>query len=73
MIKSENKRERFRRLGVHRTNAVLQRIKVLGNCANRQAYEYTEEEVKKIFTTIEEQLRIVRAKFHFPKEKEFKF
>jgi bifunctional pyridoxal-dependent enzyme with beta-cystathionase and maltose regulon repressor activities len=72
MTKIENKRERFRRLATLRTNIVLQRLKVLGNCANRQAYEYTEEEVKKIFSTIEEQMKIIRTKFHFPKEKEFK-
>lgn len=73
MGKNGSKRERFKRLATLRTNAVLLRLKVLGNCANRQAYEYSEEEVKRIFSAIEEQLRIVRSRFTFPKEKEFKF
>ncbi|OGF86684.1 MAG: hypothetical protein HYW15_03625 [Candidatus Giovannonibacteria bacterium] len=68
----EQKRERFKRLGTQRTNSVLQRLKVLGNCSNRSAYEYTEEEVNKIFSEIERRVRETKAKFHFPKNKEFK-
>ena len=72
MSENEAKKERFRRLATLRTNAVLQRLKVLGNCANRQAYDYTEEEVKRIFSTIEEQLKIVRSRFQFLRESKFK-
>jgi len=68
----EQKRERFKRLGTQRTNSVLQRLKVLGNCSNRSAYDYTEEEINKIFSEIECRVRETKAKFHFPKNKEFK-
>ncbi len=68
----EQKRERFKRLATQRTNIVLKRLKVLGNCANRSAYTYTEEEVNKIFSEIERRVRETKAKFHFPKNKEFK-
>ncbi len=67
-----NKRERFRRLATQRTNSVLKRLKVLGNCANRSAYEYTEEDINKIFFEIERKVKEVKSKFHFPKIKEFK-
>lgn len=67
----EQKRERFKRLGTQRTNSVLQRLKVLGNCSNRSAYDYTEEEINKIFSEIEHRVRETKAKFHFPKNKEF--
>lgn len=67
------KRTRFERLAVYRTNEVLKRLKVLGNCANRSAYEYSEEEVDKIFAEIERNVKDARAKFHFPKSrKEFR-
>lgn len=67
-----SKRERFERLAVYRTNEVLKRLKVLGNCGNRSAYEYTEEEINKIFAEIERHVKDARAKFHFPKSrKEF--
>lgn len=67
-----NRRERFKRLAEYRTNEVLKRLKVLGNCANRSAYDYTEEEVNKIFSEIEKQMKDVKSKFSFPKNKEFK-
>lgn len=71
-MKQDEKRERFKRLGTQRTNAVLQKIKVLSNCANRSAYEYTEDEVNKIFSEVERRVKEAKAKFHFPKTKEFK-
>ena len=72
MTHQEEKRERFKRLAVYRTNQVLKRLKVLGNCANRGAYEYSEEEVNKIFNAVEKQIKDIKAKFHFPKKPEFK-
>lgn len=67
-----NKRDRFKRLAQQRTNIVLKRLKVLGNCSNRSAYEYTEDEINKIFAAIDRQVKDVKAKFHFTKTKEFK-
>jgi len=67
-----NKRERFKRLAVYRTNEVLKRLKILGNCANRSAYDYTEEEINKIFSEIKRKFEAVKAKFHFPKKEDFK-
>jgi len=66
------KRERFKRLATYRTNEALKRLKVLGNCSNRSAYEYTEKEINKIFLEIERKVREIKAKFHFSKTKEFK-
>jgi len=72
MASLEARRERFKRLATARTNAVLKKIKVLGNCSNRQAYEYTEDEIEKIFATIDKYLKSVKSKFHFSKEEKFK-
>jgi hypothetical protein len=70
---SDNKRERFKKLAVRRTNELLKKIKILGNCANRSAYDYSEEEINKIFSEIEHSVRETKSKFHFPKKnKEFK-
>lgn len=62
---SDNKRERFKRLAVYRTNEILKRLKVLGNCANRSAYEYNKEEINKIFSEIERKTKETKAKFRF--------
>jgi len=69
---SDNKRERFKKLAVSRTNEVLKRLKVLGNCANRSAYEYSEEEINKIFTEIDRMVKDVISKFHFINNRQFK-
>ena len=72
MTKKEAKRERFKRLATTRTNSVLKKLQVLGNCSNRQAYEYDEDEIKKIFSVIEKQVADTKARFHFTKKREFK-
>ena len=69
---SRNRRERFKRLATSRTNAVLKKLKVLGNCANRQAYDYTEEDIEKIFSSIEKYAKLIKAKFQFTKHEDFK-
>lgn len=66
---SQNKRERFKRLAATRTNEVLKRVKILSNCANRSAYDYSEEEVVKIFTAIERAIKESKSKFYFPNQK----
>lgn len=71
-VVGETPEERFRRLATARTNEVLNRLKILGNCANRQLYAYTEKDVEKIFSVIDRRLKEVRAKFHFGKNDSFK-
>ncbi|TAN57234.1 hypothetical protein EPN15_04960 [Patescibacteria group bacterium] len=67
------RRENFKRLAVARTNEVLKRVRILGNCSNRSSYDYTEEEVNKIFSEIDKKIREAKAKFTFPnRNKEFK-
>lgn len=63
---SDNKRDRFKKLAVYRTNEILKKLRILGNCANRSAYEYSEEEINKIFSEIDHAIKTTKAKFHFP-------
>ena len=56
--KQETPRERFRRLASLRTNTILKRLKVLGNCSNRHAYEYYEDDIEKIFSEIEKEVKL---------------
>jgi hypothetical protein len=68
----EDKREAFVRLAERRTNAVLERVRVLGNLSNPYAYEYTDDDVKRIFSAIEQELKATRLKFQSPKKRQFK-
>lgn len=70
---NEPKREAFLRLAEKRTGIVLDKIRILSNCANHYAYEYTEEDVKRIFNAIEQELKTARAKFkRDPHKRDFK-
>jgi len=69
---TETRRQKFLRLATLRTNEVLSRLRILGNCANRQMYEYTEADIKKIFSAIDKQVQDMKGKFTIIKEKEFK-
>lgn len=64
MKEKETKRERFVRLAEARTNKIIDMLKLLGNCASKANYEYTDEDVRKIFTAIEREMKNARAKFN---------
>lgn len=70
---SPEKRENFRRLAERRTNAVLDKIRILSNCANPYAYEYDDDDVRKIFNAIEQELRLARTKFGNHRRRAFRF
>ena len=69
---SENRQERFKRLATQRTNAVLEKLRLLGNLSNRANYDYSEDDIRKIFKAVDLQLKIVRSKFGGSVKKEFK-
>ncbi len=68
----ETRNERFRRIASKRTNEILEKIRILGNCANKSSYEYKEEEVNKIFNEIEKQLKLTKSKFLGGRRERFK-
>jgi len=63
---------RFKRIAELRTNAVLEKIRILGNLSNRQMYGYSEEDINKIFSAINKQIKEVRLKFNSNKQEKFK-
>ena len=71
--KFNNPRERFLEIGEARTNAVLNKIRILSHCSNRSLYSYTPEEINKVFKTIDEELAHARAKFKLEQSKSRKF
>jgi len=69
---NETPEERFKRIAEARTNAVLDRLRILGNLSNRQMYSYSEEDIAKIFSVINERVRETKSKFHFSNKERFK-
>ena len=62
-MEKESKREKFVRLAEARTNKIIDMIQLLGNCSNLSTYEYTSQDVDKIFAAIESELREAKKKF----------
>lgn len=73
MVKKEAKQEAFKRLAEKRTAAVIEKIRILSHCANPYYYEYSSEDVKKIFAAIEEELKTAKGKFTQSKSKKITF
>lgn len=59
----ETKREKFVRLAEARTNKIIDMLQLLGNCSNSSAYDYTQQDVDKIFAAIESEVREAKKKF----------
>jgi hypothetical protein len=71
-MEKETKNGRFKRVAERRTRMVLRGFRLLGNCGNKGNYHYTSEEVKKIFSEIDQANKAMKVKFHISKENEFK-
>ena len=69
----ETKRDRFVRIAEARTNKATEMIRLLGNCSNKSTYDYTEDDVKKIFNFLEKELKNARSKFSGMDSDEGKF
>ena len=65
----ETKKEKFKRIAETRTNKIINMVDLLGNCANKNTYEYTDEDIKNIFNAIEGSLKISKLKFTERQEK----
>jgi hypothetical protein len=62
-VKDNAKRERFVRVVESRVNKILSNLDNLGKCSNKRNYEYSEEEVRKIFREIEHKVRETHLQF----------
>ncbi|MBI4843068.1 MAG: hypothetical protein HY809_01925 [Nitrospirae bacterium] len=71
-MKQESRSERFKRIAAKRTNDILEKIRILGNCSNKSSYEYTEEEINKIFSELDKQLKLTKGKFLAGKRERFR-
>ena len=70
-MKNESKESRFKRVAERRVRTILRDLRILGNCGNRGNYSYTSEQIRKIFSEVEQAVKASKGKFHLPKDKEF--
>lgn len=60
MANKESKRERFVRVAEARTQKVLDDLWALGKCAHPACYEYSSDDIEKIFGAIERSVQDAR-------------
>lgn len=74
MASKSEKREKFVRLAEGRTQAALDAIRKLGNLSNKRAYDYEDEDIKKIVKVLKDATSEIERKFGSSAgEKEQKF
>ena len=65
----ESKHDRFLRVAENRTNRIIDLIRLLANCSNKSNYEYSEDDVNKIFKTIFDEFNIAKNGFTYNNKK----
>ncbi len=73
MDNNETNRERFIRIAEARTQKIINMIDLLGNCSNPYNYEYSQKDVDKMFSAIEQALRSCKQKYSDSQRKETRF
>jgi hypothetical protein len=63
------KASRFHKVAPARVDKVAKALQVLGRCGNRLVYEYSDDQVDKMFAYLDECLKNMKARFK-QKEKE---
>jgi hypothetical protein len=67
------KLEKFEELGEKRMNEAIKKIRLIGNLANRNNYDYTDDHVKEIVSTLEAEIQILKNKFKKEEDKDISF
>ncbi len=62
----EDKQAKFKRLAKQRGERILKDLRLLGNLSNTNNYTYTENDTRKLFATIEDELKFARSRFRGP-------
>ena len=69
----ESKSETFIRIAKPRVEKILKSLRVLGNCANRNNYEYTSEQIESIGLALTNALNETITKFTPSKQEQESF
>ena len=71
--KKESKVDTFIRIAEPRVKSVLRSLRILGNCSNRNNYEYSSEQVDSMFEKITQMLMDIESKFTKSKSEQESF
>lgn len=58
-----DKRNKFVELAEARVNRAIKDVRLIGNLANKSAYDYSEDDVRKVFRALQKELDAAKARF----------
>ena len=58
------RRQRFERVAGNRVQAIIEKIDSLAKCSNKNNYSYSEQDVKKMFSSIRAKLKYAEQKYY---------
>jgi hypothetical protein len=58
-----DKRAKFVELANKRVNRAIKDVRLVGNLSNRSAYEFTEEDARRIVKTLQKEVETLRLRF----------
>ena len=61
--KSETKRDKFIRLAEYRVNQVLDGLRKIGNLSDKRNYEYSDQDIDKIFSVLSKEINKTKNRF----------
>ena len=71
-MKCETKEERFKRVGQKRVQNVLDSLRRLSQCSNKRMYRWNNEQLAKIWSTIDEELKLCKQGFENAEPEQFR-
>ena len=67
-----DKRSRFVELGQARVTKATQMLRLIGNLANPNNYEYSQDDLQKISSALDAEMKLLKAKFQTAMSKKAK-
>ena len=59
-----DRRKKFIQLAEARVNRAIKDVRLIGNLANRSAYQYSDDDTKRIFRAIQKEIDAARSRFN---------
>lgn len=59
----EKTRQKFVELAEKRVNRAIKDVRLIGNLSNRSAYEYTDEDIRKMFKALQKEIESAKGRF----------
>lgn len=65
-VQARDKRAKFVEIATRRVNRAIKEIRLISNLSNRSAYEYTDDDIRKIARALQKELDAMKGRFESP-------